>query len=202
MPEKRYLEQYDSGDPNFVCNDAEITESVLTEEQETEVMQLIGEIIFYFNEMESDLDQTIAEVINNRSHQPGYTITAEVGSVFTKKVLIFKSLCGPMVEIFENDELKTEFEALLTLLFKLKDVRNDVVHANWSAASEEYVVRLRHKTDERGPYALVRAMPPEYLSEIIGNLLKAIESIEVFSEHRDQVLTYGKILKEEDYVND
>jgi hypothetical protein len=200
MTEKRYLDQYDSGDPNFRVDDHGIHESQLNDEQEIEVKHLIGEIVFSFNELESDLDRIIAEIINQRSHNPGYTITAEVGSVFTKKVLIFKSLYGQMAEAFSNDEFKQEFNDLVTLLFSLKDIRNEVVHANWSGASDKYEVRLRHNTDERGPYALVKAMPPDYLISTIERIDSAIERLAIFDEHRDQLLVHGKILKPEDFT--
>ncbi len=200
MNEKRYLGQYDSGDPNLRETEDGIVTSELDAEQEDEIKHLIGEVVFSFNELESDIDRVIAEIINGRSHQPGYTITAEVGSVFTKKILVFKSLYGQMVEAFANEEFKQEFETLVTLLFTLKDVRNDVVHANWADASAEYEVRLRHNTDEKGPFALIKKMTPTYLFDAVERLDSAIEKLQTFDEHRDNISAHGKILKEEDYT--
>lgn len=201
MNEKHYLEQYDNGDPEVRVSEDGVDEFELTEDQEDELKQLIGEAVFSFNELESDLDRVIAEIINDRTHQPGYTITAEIGTVFTKKVLVFKSLYGQMAEVFDSEEFKQEFDTLVKLLFSLKDVRNEVVHANWSGASGEYYVRLRHNTDEKGPFALTKRMPPEYLVSTIERLDSAIEKLEVFDEHRDQMLAHGRVLKEEDYTN-
>lgn len=42
-------------------------------------------------------------------------------------------------------------------------------------------------------------MPPAYLEEKIEELDDAIEKIDTFSEHWDNMRAYGKILTEEDY---
>ena len=119
---KHYLEQYDNGSPTNFTNDE------ITEEQLPELMELVGNIIFLFNSVEALLDQLIANIINERSHQPGYAVVSELNSVFTKKILVFKALYGPMVEYIKNDDLSKKFEALYTRLFKIKDIRNDITH--------------------------------------------------------------------------
>lgn len=199
MTEKVYLDQYDNGDPKFHFENGKFEESELSEDQDAEIMQIIGELVFFFNEMESDLDRLIAETVNNRSHQSGYAIVAVTGSVFVKKILMFKSLYGQMVDAFKDEEFEKEFNELITLLFKLKDVRNDVVHANWFGADGKYNVRLRIQADEKGPYAIIKKMSPEYLNEMIEKMSTAIDKIEIFDEHKDQMLAHGRLLKEEDY---
>lgn len=188
MDEKLYLDQYDDGN---LAGD-------LNEEQIEELQSLVGEALFNFNSLESALDRLIAEAVEERAYQPGYVITSELNA-FAKKVLVFKALCGMMVHAFENKQLMEEFESLWKLLFKLKDFRNDIAHADWLEASSEYEVRLRIGTDEKGPYAIRKKMPPAFLEEKIDELIAAFEKIETFTEHRDEVMAYGRILTEEDY---
>lgn len=188
MSEKLYLDQYDDGNPVQGLN----------EEQIIELQSLVGETLFLFNSLETHLDWIIAGVVHERTHQPGYAITSEL-NVFSKKVLVFKALYGMGVDAFEVREFADEFKRLWKLLFKLKDIRNDIAHADWLEATEEYEVRLRISTDEKGPYSIRRKMPPSFLKEKIKELTDAIEKIETFSEHWDDVRAYGRILTKEDY---
>lgn len=188
MDEKLYLDQYDDGNPGGDLND----------EQIAELQNLIGEALFNFNSLESSLDRIIAEAVEDRIYQPGYAITSEL-NVFAKKVLVFKALVGMLVHALENQELILEFESLWKSLFKLKDFRNDIAHADWLEASSEYEVRLRIGTDEKGPYAIRKKMPPAFLDEKIDEIIATIDKIETFSEHRDEVMAHGHILTEDDY---
>lgn len=181
---KKYLEQYDDGNPNL--------DSELTDEQIEEIMPLVGNILFLFNSLETDLDRQIAETINGRSHQPGYTVTSELGAVFTKKVSVFKALYGPAVESLENESLSTEFESLWKTLYTVKDIRNEIAHADWLNGSASYEIRIKSSSDEGGPYAITRPMPPDYLKTKIENLEKATEKLEKFGEDFSEALqTHG-----------
>ena len=164
--EKIYLDQYDDGNPNIG-----IVEDVsLSEDQRRELQNLIGEIIYSFNALEDDLDRYIANGLNQRSTQPGYTITAELTPVFTKKISVFKSLYGPRVEWTSNKDLNAHFQKLVKDLYKIKDVRNEVAHANWLCASDEYDVRIKIGSDEKGPYAILKKMDPDYLRDKISTM--------------------------------
>lgn len=182
--DKLYLDQYDDGNPDLGADDGDS----LTEEQVEELQSLIGGVIFQFNALETSLDWIIAEAINDRSHQPGYAITAELSPVFTKKVLVFKALYGPLVQAMERKRLAIEFESLWKSLFKLKDIRNEVAHADWSNASKKYEVRLKITTDEGGPYALRKIMTPDFLTSKIEELENCIQQIERFAEQKDNAL--------------
>jgi hypothetical protein len=188
--DKEYLDQYDDGNPDIGWDG----ERALTDEQIKELASLVGFVLFEFNALETNLDWIIAEAINERSHQPGYAITAEMNAVFTKKVLVFKALYGPLVKYSENEELMESFEALCKNLFKLKDVRNKVAHADWLKATNKYEVRLKIATDEGGPYAIRKIMPPEFLAAKIDELEACNENIERFSELSNSVLAaYGRL---------
>lgn len=195
MDEKLYLDQYDNGNPDRGIED----ELSITEDQIAELEKLVGETLFLFNSLETALDSAIAEAVHDRTHQPGYAITSEL-LVFAKKVLVFKSLYGMLVHSVQNDQLTAEFESLWKQLFKLKDVRNDVAHADWLEATNEYEVRLRIATDEKGPYSIRKKMPPAYLREKIDEIKSAMTNIDIFTEHKENILAHGRILTEEDYL--
>jgi hypothetical protein len=173
--EKIYLEQYEDGDP---CS-SWASPACLTGEQVTELQSLIGEVIFMFNSVESSLDYTIADAVNDRSRIPGYAITAET-SVFTKKIALFKSLLGMSVQSF-NKEVIDLHNSLIKDLYKIKDIRNNVAHANWMSADSEYRVKLRLSTDEGGVFSVVETLSPEVLRLAINNIQKVLENLELFA---------------------
>ena len=122
--EKIYLERYEDGDP---CS-SWTTPDCLNDVQVKELYTLIGQAIFMFNSVESSLDYIIADAVNVSSRVPGYVITAET-SVFTKKIALFKSLLGMAVQGYEQN-VTNLFDSVLKNLYKIKDVRNDIAHAN------------------------------------------------------------------------
>ncbi len=183
MSEQRhYLEQYDNGDPGLFVS------SEIREEQLSELAPLVGETVFLFNSLESDLDRMIANMINERSHQPGYTVVSELSPVFTKKILVLKGLYGPSIQFFDDKELINMFDSLCKRLFKIKDARNEVSHANWLGATDDYEVRLRISTDEGGPYALRKKMDPDYIRRQISELQEIIKSLETFDAKMEEAI--------------
>ncbi|MFA5876837.1 MAG: hypothetical protein WC880_00530 [Candidatus Paceibacterota bacterium] len=171
---RKYLEQYDSGDPSEAEGDH------ISEEQLNTLFPLIGELAVVFNYVEASLDYQIADIVNSRSRQPGYTITAELGN-FTKKVLVFRSLYGPAVESVGSPELVKAYGKVVDDLFKVKDIRNDVVHANWMDANSSFEVKLRLMTDENGVFTKTEKMDPAFLRQKIELLNKVWEELEKFS---------------------
>lgn len=193
MDEKLYLDQYDDGNPDKGLDD----EFGLNEKQIAELESLVGKTLFLFNSLETALDRIVAEAIEERAYQPGYAVTSEL-SIFAKKVLVFKTLYGMLAHAMQDEQFNIEFEFLWKLLFKLKDTRNDVAHADWLGANNEYEVRLRIATDEKGPYSVRKKMPPVFLQEKISELEDAIARVEIFSEHKDNIIAHGKIITEDD----
>ena len=98
-----------------------------------------------------------------------------------------------MVEYIKNDDLSKKFEALYTRLFKIKDIRNDITHADWMSASNTYEVRLRISTDEGGAYAIRKVMNPEFLKAQITELEAIVEAVDGFEECKDDaVVAYDR----------
>lgn len=163
MDEDNYLDQYGDGNPG---ND----ENCLTDDQLLALANLIGYTLMFFNGIESQLDKLIANIINNRSHQPGYAVIVELTPVFTKKVSIFRALYGASAEYFDNKELEELFPKVVERLYKIKDIRNEIAHANWIDANKDYEVRLRINSDEKGPYAVIKKITPHDLEQKIKEL--------------------------------
>jgi hypothetical protein len=173
--EKIYLDQYGSGDPGSGWSEPDS----LSEEQALELYSLIGKAIFMFNSVESSLDYIIADALNGRSRIPGYIVTAET-NVFTKKVALFKCLLGIYVKGY-SEEVSILHTSLVKELYKIKDVRNDIAHANWMASDENYRVKLRLSTDEQGVYAVIETLSPERLLASIDRMQSILENLEVLS---------------------
>ncbi len=54
--DKKYLDQYDDGNPGAL-------DDGLSDEQLTELVSLVGEVLFNFNKVESDLETPIVWVL-------------------------------------------------------------------------------------------------------------------------------------------
>lgn len=182
--QKKYLHQYDSGDPF----DHEEGVGHISDEQLISLYPLIGELATEFNYVEASLDYLIADIVNDRSRQPGYTITAELGN-FTKKVLVFRSLYGVAVDMLGDEKLLKTYSKIIGDLFKVKDFRNDIIHANWRDANSVYEVKLRLITDEKGVYTKVEKMDPDFLKLKISQLSDLWSDLETFSFSFGEVLS-------------
>ncbi len=173
--EKIYLEQYEDGDP---CS-SWVEPGCLSASQIKTLCELIGRTIFLFNSVESSLDYIIADAVNGRSRVPGYAVTSET-NVFTKKIALFKSLIGMAVSGY-GQEVADLHASLVKSLYKIKDVRNDIVHANWMGADKDYRVKLRMSADEGSVYAVIEVISPDRLKSSISNMTKVLEDLELLS---------------------
>ena len=110
------------------------------------LMPLIGEIVIWFNALESDLDHFLCSYISDRSDQKGLMVLSNM--MYSAKVDLFGK--------FASDSLLSrglELEWFPKLLSDLKEcgaLRNKVVHANWMYTNKEGYTHIKIKVGKRG----------------------------------------------------
>lgn len=125
------LDQYDYVDTDFM------------DESSGNFAPLIGQYIIDYSYLELGINILVADLINDRSHELGYIITAKMG-MFDKIELLER--------IAENGKFHRipQLKKIIPIIPKLKDAntfRNRVAHAIWATMKPSGVVRVKTKVD-------------------------------------------------------
>lgn len=111
---------------------------------------LIGKFLLSFIYLEHLLDIEVANIINSRTHEPGYTVIKNL--TYNQKVELLKSLIKPAI-FYSRRAKKKKLERLDFVVNGLKDMgelRNKIAHANWYSLDSDGYVRVKIKTDKEG----------------------------------------------------
>lgn len=126
------LEQYDFVDTDYMY------------EHLGEYEIFVGRYIILFSYLEHNINQLIANLINERTDELGYLVT-------TKMTMVNKiDLISRFAQLGSARDVE-EYKKLEKLSQKLKDAnefRNVIAHANWASMQEDGIVRIKTKVDE------------------------------------------------------
>jgi septin family protein len=143
-----------------------------------ELLPLIGEVILFFNSLESDLDHIICENISDRTDHKGLLVLHTM--MYATKVELY--------ERFRSEELRLcsldipSFKALMSCLKECGTLRNRVVHANWQYTDNEGYTHVRFKMGKQGLEHELIQFSVESLEQIIEKIIEARNSIEAFED--------------------
>lgn len=127
------LDQFDLIDNDFMLNNAGL------------YGPLVGEYVISFSYFEYGINVLVADLINERSHEMGYLITAKM-SMYDKIDLLAR--LGATGKFHGVPRLKK----VLPLIPKLRAAntfRNRIAHALWITMKPSGVVRVKTKVDGR-----------------------------------------------------
>lgn len=142
------------------------------------LLPLIGEVILFFNSLESDLDSVICEIISDRTDLKGLLVLHNM--MYATKVELY--------ERFRSEELRLcglempSFRKLISNLKECGTLRNRVVHANWQYTDNEGYTHVRMKMGKIGLEHELVQFSIESLEQIIEKIIGAREAIEDFEE--------------------
>lgn len=171
------LDQYDYVDDEYI------------EKVSPDYVKAIGLFLIQFSSLEHSINTSIADQINNRTHEIGYQVV-ELLSTRAKIDLLDRNLSLTLTYV--NSKRKEEFKELVNLLRGLNTFRNKIVQANWMSLSKDGTVRTKITIDRGGGH--VEFERTEMIPEIIFQKIEEMESLE---EKIDEFLeTYEH--KEED----
>lgn len=130
---KEILEQYD-----YIAD-----EEIFS--KEPQYAKAIGSFLIAFSTVSAELDQLIAEAINDRSHDPGYRVVKYLN--FSQKVNLARDQYGQLISFFSDPRLKRknfrEHGIIFSKLAEMGSFRNKVAHANWTTLDKSGYVRVK-----------------------------------------------------------
>ena len=143
-----------------------------------ELLPLIGEVVLFFNALESDIDDLICADISDRSDHKGLLVLHNM--MYATKVDLY--------ERFKSEELRLcgwelpSFNELISKLRECGTLRNRVIHANWEYTNNEGYTHVRFKMGKGGLEHEFLQFSAASLKEIIEKIMDARKSIGEFEE--------------------
>lgn len=139
-----------------------------------ELMPLIGEVVLWFNTLETDIDDILCGFISDRTDQKGLLV---VGSMMYATKL-------DMFERFASDFFRSVgdqpacFTRLLSDLRECGSLRNKVVHANWMYTNDDGYTQVKIKITKRGLEHELVQFTKDSLELIIGKIEAARDQLD------------------------
>lgn len=163
VKEPDILEQYDFVDTDYMY------------EHLNEYEVFVGRYIILFSYLEHNINQLIANLLNERTDELGYLVTTKM-TVSNKIDLISR-----FTQLGLARDVK-KYRKLGKLIPKLKDLnefRNVMAHANWASMQEDGTVRIKIKVDEtNGIWFENRKLSAKNICQKCHKLEELIDDIE------------------------
>lgn len=146
----------------------------------------IGKFMVAFSGLESCLDSTLANAINDRADDPGYRIIKHLN--FGKKTELFRDDRGSLIKMcFRGRRAQKHLAALKIVcdrLAELGEFRNKVAHARWvTLDSDGYVrVRIEENPQHGGTCFRKTKMTPSIIIKFTRRCDALVARIENFTE--------------------
>lgn len=142
-----------------------------------DLMPLIGEVVIWFNTLESDLDHILCNFISDRTDQKGLLVVASM--MYATKLDLFERFVTDFLREASN-ELEW-FPKLVSELRECGTLRNKVVHANWMYTNAEGYTQVKIKVCKRGLEHELTQFTAESLQIIIQKIQAAREQLDRLS---------------------
>lgn len=139
-----------------------------------ELLPLIGEVVFWFNTLESDLDHILCNFISDRTAQKGLFVVANM--MYATTIDLFERFATDFLRAAGNEP-----EWLPKLISDLREcgtLRNKVVHANWMYTNSEGYTQVKIKVGKRGLEHELTQFTAEALQLIIQKIQSTRELLD------------------------
>jgi hypothetical protein len=131
-----------------------------------ELMPLIGEVVIWFNALESDLDHILCNFISDRTDQKGLLVVANM--MYATKLDLFERFASDFLRA--NARAPDWFAKLMSDLRECGTLRNKVVHASWMYTNDEGYTQVKIKVGKRGLEHELTQFTTESLALIVGKI--------------------------------
>jgi hypothetical protein len=144
-----------------------------------DLMPLIGEVVIWFNTLESDLDHILCNFISDRTDQKGLLVVANM--MYATKLDLF--------ERFANDFLRASanapewFPKVISELRECGTLRNKVVHANWMYTDSDGYTQVKIKVSKRG----LEHELTQFTAESLQRIIQKIQTVREQLDHLNMV---------------
>jgi hypothetical protein len=139
-----------------------------------ELMPLIGEVVLWFNTLETDIDDILCGFISDRTDQKGLLVVGNM--MYATKLDMFERFASDFFRaVGDQPACFTQF---LSDLRECGSLRNKVVHANWMYTNDDGYTQVKIKITKRGLEHELVQFTKDSLELIIGKIEAARDQLD------------------------
>jgi hypothetical protein len=146
-----------------------------------ESLSLVGLVVMYFNRLEAAVNAAICESISDRSDSTGLLVIH--GMQYSAKVDLYKRLCDDLHSCVI--EKAPSYENLIDKLKSVGQLRNIVVHADWTSADAQGYAFLRLKLSSSGMHQEYVQFTPDAMEKIVFQINDVHEQFDQYLSERE-----------------
>jgi len=150
-----------------------------------DLMPLIGEVVLFFNALESDLDGDLCKTISDRSDQKGLLVLHNM--MYATKVDLFQRFNSDFQRTFGWDI--PGYHDLIACLKECGNLRNRVVHANWQYTDDDGFTQVRIRMSKDGLEHELWQFSIESMLEIIEKINQTRDALDEYLQECDVRMT-------------
>lgn len=150
-----------------------------------DLMPLIGEVVLFFNALESDLDDDICKTISDRSDQKGLLVLHNM--MYATKVDLFQRFNSDFQRTFGWDI--PGYHDLIASLKECGNLRNRVVHANWQYTDDDGFTQVRIRMSKDGLEHELWQFSIESMLEIIKKINQTRDALDEYIQECEVRMT-------------
>lgn len=148
----------------------DIEDEEKAEEYLAEALPIIGEVIMYFNALESHLNSVLCEWFTDRTDSMGLIVMGNMA--YSSKLDLLKRFCDEFHLMMGISIVG--YRKIMADLHECARLRNMVAHANWDSMDEEGYTFVKLRITKQG-------MKQEYMQFTSESLEKIVELINATS---------------------
>ena len=100
-----------------------------------------------FSSLEHTINLVISDLINDRSHQPGYQVVSILK--MNPKISLLQTLLTSLILQTGQEYKKEKLKAIINRLTNVNEFRNKIAHANWTSLKKDGTVRTSIKANNK-----------------------------------------------------
>ncbi len=161
-----------------------------------QILPLIGEVVFFFNLLERDLDSWLCFYISDRTDQKGLMVLHSMN--YSTKVDLFQRAADDILRMNRWD-----LESYTLLLKDLRECaaqRNRVVHADWRSLDTEKYTQVKIRIGKDGLEHEMWQLTPDGLEEVVSKIIATRECFDTFIEELDELYSQQEREVEERFL--
>lgn len=162
----------------------EIEDQIKADLYLSDSLPLVGEIIMYFNGLESSLDSFLCETFTDRTDSTGLIVLHKMG--YSAKVDLFKRFADDF-----HLSMEQPFDGYHTLMSNLKEsgrLRNLVAHADWENTDDDGYTYVSLRISKKQMEQEYVQFSLESLQKIITLILETRSCLSKYWEVKEEYL--------------
>ena len=140
-----------------------------------DLLPLIGEVVIWFNTLESDLDHILCNFISDRTDKKGLLVVANM--MYATKLDLFERFTTDFLRATSN--VPEWLPKLISDLRECGTLRNKVVHANWMYTNSEGYTQVKIKVGKQG----LEHELTQFTAEALQIIIQKIQSTRELLDH-------------------